>query len=143
MKVKLRPHATNSLPRSWLAGLCAALALALAATPGVVEAHQHRQRTDGPSPAYWGGERSHAVYRDCSGRLRLRLNPAEAHIRQLDPRLRQPSDGRLLEEVGSPRPPVEPVEILPYSSAPVITVIPRRFFFYGAKRGYGSTHKRN
>ena len=142
MKVKLRPHAMNSLPRSVLAGLCAALALALAAIPGT-GAHQHRQGTDGASPAYWGGERGHPIYRDCCGRLRLRLNPAEAHIRQLDPRLRQPSDGRLLEEVGSPRPPVEPVEILPYSSAPVITVIPRRFFFYGAKRGYGFTHKRN
>ena len=90
------------------------------------------------SPVYWGGERGGRSYYDCSGWCWTKVSPALASIHQVNPHLRAESDGRLLEEVGSPLAAPEAIEILPYSYGPVMTVIPRRFFWHG--RGPLSWH---
>jgi hypothetical protein len=113
------------------------LTLAAAAT---AQAHQHHRRTPdyGGSPAYWGVERGPRPYRDCGGWCWTWLNPANAYIRQLNPRLRSLRDGRLLEEVGSPPPPPEGIDIWPYGYGTVGTFVPRRYFFW---RGFGRGHR--
>jgi hypothetical protein len=117
-------------------GLTAALLSIAAATRTEAYKHLRRSSAYGASPAYWGGERSMRSYRDCGGWCWTRQTQGEASVHQLDPRLRARSDGRLLEEVGRPPPPPELMEILPYSYGPVVTVIPRRFFWLGPARGH-------
>jgi len=119
-------------PQLGLALGLASVALCLSAAAGSEISRDYWQARSDRSPVYWGGEHSPQIYRDCCGFGWTRLNPREASIRQLNPHLRAVSDGRLLEDVASPPPPAEAVEILPYSSGPVITVMPRRFFWHGA-----------
>lgn len=102
-------------------------------------------------PPIGGVERSARSYRTCTGWCWTWQSPGAVSVRQLDPRLRARSDGRLLEEVGAPPPAPDVVEVLPYSYGPMVTVIPRRFFFWhghgpvfwgGASRGYRSMRGR-
>ena len=96
-----------------VAGLAAAmLSLAIAAR---AEPYHHHRRSSayGDSPAYWGVERRVRSYRDCCGWRWTHVNPSETSIRQLNPRLRARSDGRLLEEVGTPPPQPEVVVVWP------------------------------
>ncbi len=109
------------------------VALAMAAAMSFAaasEAGAYARRRHG-SPVYWGVERRVHVHRDCTGWCWPRQSPRLAAIGQVDPRLRAGSDGRLLEEVGSPPPAPETVGILPYQYGPVVTVIPRGFFWHG------------
>lgn len=137
-------------PRLGLALGLAGAALTLSAAAGSEVSQDHWQgRSDG-SPVYWGGERCPQTYRDCCGFAWTRLNPAQASVRQVNPHLRAASDGRLLEQVGTSPPAPELIEIVPYSYGPVITVIPKRFFWHGhgpvfwhgPVRGYRFTHGR-
>lgn len=126
-----------------------ALAIALlplaAASPA--DAYHHHRRTSiyGGHPAYWGVERGALSYRDIRGLRRARLEPADASIRQLDPSLRGPGDGRLLERLGPSRPPEE-VEILPYwSFSPQFNPIPWRGYWrwHGSLRNNRLTIRRH
>ena len=138
MEARSRGWVPNELQSRWLAVRLAATALILTAAGGT-QAHQHHRWTsaDGGSPAYWGVERSSRSYRDCGGWCWTWLSPANASIRQLNPRLRSPSDGHLLEEVGGPPPPPEGFDIWPYSYGPGVTFVPKRYFhWHGFRRGY-------
>ena len=84
---------------------CAVAMLSLAIAARAEPYHHHRRSSAyGDFPAYWGVERRPRSYRDCCGWRRTKLHPGEASVRQLNPRLRARSDGRLLEQVGTPPP---------------------------------------
>jgi hypothetical protein len=87
-------------------------------------------------PAYWGIERRRRIYTDCCGWRWTELHPGEASIRQLNPRLRARSDGRLLEEVGTPPQPPEIMVVYPDSSYAGPVIPPWGFRWYGVKRGH-------
>ena len=91
-------------------------------------------------PAYWGVERRRRIYADCCGWRWTELHPGEASIRQLNPRLRARSDGRLLEEVGTPPQPPEIVVVYPDGSYAGPVIPPWSFRWFGAKRGRHPLH---
>ena len=119
--------------RTILACVAAMLSLGISASAEPYR-HHHRSSAYGESPVYWGVERRVRTYRDCCGWRWTRLNPREASIRQLNPRLRARSDGRLLEEVGTPPPQPEPVMIWPDSAGPGLVIPPWAFRWYGSKQ---------
>ena len=129
----------------------AVAALSFTAAQSRASQHHARANASGASPAYWGVERKAAAYRSCTGWCWPRQSPGAVSMRQVDPRLRARSDGRLLEEVGAPPPPPAEAAILPYSYGPVTTVIPWRFFFWNGHgpafwrgaRGYRFTRGRH
>jgi hypothetical protein len=86
--------------------LCLALAASIcAAAEAAPYAHQRQTSIYGPSPAYWRIHREARIQRHWRGSILARLNPADARIRQLDPRLRSGGDGNLAEALtGEPRP---------------------------------------
>ena len=123
-----------------VAGLTAGmLTLAIAAS---AEPYHHHRRSSAyrDSRAYWGVERRVRAYRDCCGWRWAEINPGETSIRQLNPRLRARSDGRLLEEVGSPPPEPEVVVVYPDGSYAGPVIPPWGFRLYGAKRGHRPPH---
>ena len=122
--------------RTVLGCAVAALSLAIAARAEPYRHHHRRSLAYGEDPVYWGVEHRARTYRDCCGWRWTLLNPGEASIRQLDPRLRARSDGRLLEQVGTPPPPPEEVMIWPDSAAPGLVIPPWAFRWYGFKRGH-------
>ncbi len=82
---------------------CAIAILSLAFAASAEPYHRYRRaHAYGNSPAYWGVEPRVRTYRDCCGWRWTLLNAREASIPQLAPHLRARSDGRLLEEVGTP-----------------------------------------
>jgi hypothetical protein len=115
------------------AAVMAGLTIAARAEP-----YRHHRRwfayTD--SPVYWGVERRVRTYGDCCGWRWTELNPGEASVRQLNPRLRARSDGRLLEEVGTPPPEPEVVVVYPDGSYAGPVIPPWGFRWFGAKRGH-------
>jgi hypothetical protein len=115
----------------------AAAMLAFAIAARAEPYHHHRYSSAyGDSPVYWGVERRVRTYRDCCGWRWTLLNPREASIRQVNPRLRARSDGRLLEEVGTPPPQPEFMVIWPDSSSSgSATIIPWGFGWHH-KRGH-------
>ena len=121
--------------RTVLGCAVAALSLAVAAR---AEPYRHHRRSlaYGENPAYWGVERRARIYSDCCGWRWTLLNPGEASIRQVDPRLRARGDGRLLEEVGTPPPQPEVVVVYPDGSYAGPVIPPWGFRLYGAKRGH-------
>ena len=124
--------------------MCAAAMLNLAIAARAEPYHHHRHSSAyGASPAYWGVERRVRTYRDCCGWRWTRLNPREASIRQVDPRLRARSDGRLLEEVGTPLTQPESMVIWPDSAAPGLVIPPWAFRWYGLKRWHHPLHSPN
>ena len=83
---------------------CAAAMLSLAIAARAEPYHHHRRSLAyGEGPAYWGGAHPTRTYSACCGWRWTLLNPGEASIRQVNPRLRARSDGRLLEDVASRR----------------------------------------
>ena len=117
--------------------VCAVAMLSLAIAARAEPYHHHRRSSAyGDSPAYWGLECRSRVYTDCCGWRWTQLNAGEASVRQLDPRLRARSDGRLLEEVGTPPPPPEVMVIWPDGSYAGPVIPPWGFKWYGAKRGH-------
>jgi len=128
--------------RTILACVAAMLSLAIAAR---AEPYHHHWRSSayGDSPAYWGVERRVRTYRDCCGWRRTRLNPRETSIRQVDPRLRARSDGRLLEEVGTPPPQPEVVVVWPDGSYAGPVIPPSNFRWFGAKHGHHPSRSLN
>ena len=132
--------------RAW-PGLRLALGFAGATLTLAAVAAADLSAYDGPrhgagSPVYWGGERSRGFHRDCCGLGWSQLNPAHASMRQVGPHLRAASDGRLLEEVGSPTPRPQYCEVVPLSSGGGVSYIPGRFFphapFIFRDRGTGN-----
>jgi len=113
----------------------AAPSLAIAARAEPYHHHHRRSSAHGDSPAYWGVEHRARTYRDCCGWRWTLLNPGEASIRQVNPRLRSRSDGRLLEEVGTPPPQPEVMVVWPDGSY-AGPVIPPNFRWFGARHGH-------
>jgi len=135
MKMKTKGGAQN-LGRIGLVVGLAAVMLSLAIAARAEPYHHHRRSSAyGNSPAYWGVERRVRSYRDCCGWRWTYVNPGETSIRQLNPRLRARSDGRLLEEVGTPPPQPEVVVVWPDGSYAGPVIPPRGFRWYGAKHG--------
>jgi hypothetical protein len=116
---------------------CVAAMLSFAAAARA-EPYRHYRRASayGESPVYWGVEHRVRTYRDCCGWRWTELNPGEASVRQLDPRLRARSDGRLLEEVGTPPPEPEVVVVYPDGSYAGSVIPPWGFRWFGARRGH-------
>jgi hypothetical protein len=117
---------------------CAAAMLSLALAARAEPYHHHRRSLAyGDSPAYWGVERRVRTYRDCCGWRWTKLNPREASIRQVNPHLRARSDGRLLEEVGTPPPPQPDVVVVWPDGSYAGPVIPPPYFrWFGARQGH-------
>jgi hypothetical protein len=115
------------------AAVMASIAIAASAEPYYHHRHSPAYRD---RPAYWGVERRVRTYRDCCGWRWTLLNTREASIRQVDPRLRARSDGRLLEEVGTPPPPPEVMVVYPDGSYAGPVIPPWGFRWYGARRGH-------
>ena len=116
---------------------CAVAMLSLAIAARAEPYHRHRRSSAyGDSPAYWGVERRTRVYTDCCGWRWTLLNPGETSIRQLDPRLRARSDGRLLEELGAPPPQPEVVAVYPDGSYAGPVILPPNFKWFGPRQGH-------
>ncbi len=126
--------------RTILGCAVAALGLAIAARAEPYHPHHRRSLAYGEDLAYWGVERRVRSYRDCCGWRWTLVNPREASIRQLNPRLRARSDGRLLEEVGTPPPEPEVVVVYPDGSYAGPVIPPWGFRLYGAKHGRRPLH---
>ena len=116
---------------------CAAVMAGLTIAARAEPYHRHRRwLAYSESPAYWGVERRVLTYRDCCGWRWTELNPGEASVRQLDPRLRARSEGHLLEELGTPPPEPEVVVVYPDGSYAGSVIPPWGFRWFGAKRGH-------
>ncbi len=117
---------------------CAAIMASVTiAAAGEPNRHHRRSSAYGDRPAYWGVERYRRIYTDCCGWRWTRLNPGEASIRQLNPRLRARSDGRLLEEVGTPAPrQPEVVVIWPDGTSAGPVIPPSNFRWFGSRHGH-------
>ncbi len=115
---------------------CAAM-LSLAVAAGG-EPYRYHRRPSGyrDSPVYWGVERPAPLRRHCCGWRRTELFPDEASIRQLNPNLRARSDGRLLEEVGTPPPEPDVVVVWPDGSSAGPVIPPSNFRWYGVRHGH-------
>ena len=118
-----------------LACAAAMLNLAIAARAEPYHHHHRRSFAYGENPVYWGVEHRARAYRDCCGWRWTLVDPGEASIRQVNPRLRSRSDGRLLEEVGTPSPQPEVMVVWPDGSY-AGPVIPPNFRWFGAKHGH-------
>ena len=116
---------------------CATAILIFAITASAEPYHHHRRFSAyGDGPAYWGVERRVRSYRDCCGWRWTQIDPGEASIRQVNPRLRARSDGRLLEEVGTPPPQPEVVVVWPDGSYAGPVIPPSNFRWFGARQGH-------
>ena len=101
----------------WIALGCSAVLASITIASRAEPYHHRHSLAYSDRPAYWGVERRRRIYTDCCGWRWTELHPGEASIRQVNPRLRARSDGRLLEEVGTPPQPPEIVVIWPDSSS--------------------------
>jgi hypothetical protein len=127
----------------WTALGCAAVMASIAIAARAEPNHHRHSPAYGDRPAYWGVERRRRIYTDCCGWRWTELNPGEASIRQLNPRLRARSDGRLLEEVGTPPPAPDVVVVYPDGSYAGPVIPPWGFRWFGAKRGHHTSRPLN
>jgi len=120
----------------WIALGCMAVMASITIAARADPNHHRHSLAYSDRRAYWGVERRRRIYTDCCGWRWTELHPGEAFIRQLNPRLRARSDGRLLEEVGTPPQPPEVVVVYPDGSYAGPVIPPWGFSWYGVKRGH-------
>ena len=120
----------------WIALGCSAVLASITIASRAEPYHHRHSLAYSDRPAYWGVERRRRIYTDCCGWRWTELHPGEASIRQVNPRLRARSDGRLLEELGTPPQPPEIVVIWPDSSSSGSAAIIPWGFRWHAKRGH-------